>query len=150
MLWLNKNLPIVIVKLLRWKCYDLSTIISLLSPKLQGISYICTHCYCVLFRYIQKSWFVLDWYDWFSRIVQCCLIGILPVSLTFFARNWNSVKTSPCHSSVAAHQIAKIFCTCHDSTAVVPFTKFCCDRCIKIEVRVKEMSIKFELRWKNC
>ena len=29
------------------------------------------------------------------------------------------------------------FCTCHDSIAVVPRTKFCSDHCIRIVVRVK-------------
>ena len=36
---------------------------------------------------------------------------------------------------VIGHQIATNFCTCHDSTAVVPCTKFCSDHCIRIEVR---------------
>ena len=44
---------------------------------------------------------------------------------------------SPCCNSVAGHQIATNFCTCHDSTAVVPCTKFCSDHCIRIELRVK-------------
>ena len=60
-----------------------------------------------------------------------------PVSLTVFAHKSNSMETSPCHDSVAGHQIATIFCTCHDSTAVVPCTKFCSDHCIRIDVRVK-------------
>ena len=47
------------------------------------------------------------------------------------------METSPCHNSVARHQIATNFCTCHDSTAVVPCTKFCSDHCIRIEVSVK-------------
>ena len=47
------------------------------------------------------------------------------------------METSPCHNSVAGHQIATNFCTCHDSTAVVPCTKFYCNHCIRIEVRVK-------------
>ena len=55
-----------------------------------------------------------------------------PVSLKFFARNSYSMETSPCCNSVAGHQIATIFCTCHDSTAVVPCTKFCSDHCIKL------------------
>ena len=47
------------------------------------------------------------------------------------------MEISPCHNSVAGHQIATNFCTCHDSTAVVPCTKFCSNHCIRIEVRVK-------------
>ena len=47
------------------------------------------------------------------------------------------METSPCHNSVAGHKIATNFCICHDSTAVVPCTKFCSDHCIRIEVRVK-------------
>ena len=47
------------------------------------------------------------------------------------------METSPCCISVAGHQIATSFCTCHDSTAVVPCTKFCGDYCIRSEMRVK-------------
>ena len=47
------------------------------------------------------------------------------------------METSLCHNSVARHQIATNFCTCHDSTAVVPCTKFCSDHCIRIEVSMK-------------
>ena len=61
-----------------------------------------------------------------------------PVLLTFFVRNLNSMEISPCCYSVAGHTIATNFCTCHDSTAAVPCTKFCSDHCIKIEVRVKQ------------
>ena len=46
-------------------------------------------------------------------------------------------KLKPSCNSVAGHQIATNFCTCHDSTAVVPCTKFCSDHCIRIEMRVK-------------
>ena len=44
-----------------------------------------------------------------------------------FARNLNSMETLPCCNSVTGHQIATNLCTCHDSTAVVPCTKFCSD-----------------------
>ena len=47
------------------------------------------------------------------------------------------MENLPCCSSLAGHQIATIFCTCHDSTAVVPCTKFCSNHCIRIEMRVK-------------
>ena len=60
-----------------------------------------------------------------------------PVSLMFFACNSNSMETSSCCDSVAGHQIATIFCTCHDSTAVVPCTKFCSVHSIRLEIRVK-------------
>ena len=55
----------------------------------------------------------------------------------FFAHNSNSMETSRCRNSVADHQIATTFCTCHDSTAVVTCTKFCSDHGIRVEVRVK-------------
>ena len=42
-----------------------------------------------------------------------------------------------CSNSFSDHQIGTNFCTCHDSTAVVPSAKTCCDHCIRIEVRVK-------------
>ena len=60
-----------------------------------------------------------------------------PVSLTFFCPQFKFDETSSCCNSVAGHQIATNFCTCHDSTAVVPCTKVCSDLCIRIEVRVK-------------
>ena len=74
-----------------------------------------------------------------------------PVSLTFFDRYSNTMETSPCHNSLAGHQIATNFCTCHDSTAVVPCTKFCSDHGIRIEVGVKRNfhRIWIQLRWKN-
>ena len=49
----------------------------------------------------------------------------------------NTMETSTCHNSVAGHQIATIFCTCHDDTAVVPCTKFGSDHGIWVDVRVK-------------
>ena len=45
-----------------------------------------------------------------------------PFHKRFFARNSNSMEISPCCNSVDGHQIATNFCTCHDSTAVVPCT----------------------------
>ena len=54
------------------------------------------------------------------------------------------METSPCHNSVAGHRIVTNPCTCHDSTAVVPCTKFCSDHCIRIEIRVKR---NFHLIW---
>ena len=47
------------------------------------------------------------------------------------------MEISPCCNSTACHQIATNFCTCHDSTAVVPRTKFCCDHWVRIDVSVK-------------
>ena len=47
------------------------------------------------------------------------------------------METSPCCNSVVGHQIATNFCTSHDSTAVVPCTKFCSDHYIRIKMRVK-------------
>ena len=60
-----------------------------------------------------------------------------PFQERFFACNSNSMEASPCCNSVVGHQIATMFCTCHDSTAVVPCTKFCSDHCIRIEMKVK-------------
>ena len=50
------------------------------------------------------------------------------------------MEISPCHNSVAGHQIATNFCTCHGSTAVVPCAKFCSDHCIRIEMRANRNS----------
>ena len=66
-----------------------------------------------------------------------------PVSLTIFARNSNSMEISPCCNSVAGHQIATNFCTCHDSTAVAITV-------LESRWEWNEISIEFELRWKIC
>ena len=50
------------------------------------------------------------------------------------------METSPWCYSAAGHHIATIFCTWHDSRAVVPRTKFCSDHRIRIEMRVKQNS----------
>ena len=63
--------------------------------------------------------------------------------------NSNSMETSPCCNSVAGHQIATIFCTCHYSTAVVPCTKFCSDHGIRLDVRVKRNFHRIWIPWKN-
>ena len=60
-----------------------------------------------------------------------------PYHKRYFARHSNSMENSPCCNSTAVHQIATMFCTCHDRTAVVPCTKFCSNHYIKIEARVK-------------
>ena len=59
------------------------------------------------------------------------------------------METSPCHNSVAGHQIATIFCIRHDSTAVGPCTKFCGDHLLESRWEWNEISIDFELRWKK-
>ena len=69
----------------------------------------------------------------------CYCMGYYPGahSLTIFARNSNSMETTPCCNSVTGHQIATNFCPCHGSTAVVPCTTFLSDHCIGIEMRAK-------------
>ena len=61
-----------------------------------------------------------------------------PVSLTIFRPKlqFGGNFASDCNS-VAGHQIATNVCTYHDSTAVVPCTKFCSEHCMRVEVRVK-------------
>ena len=77
-------------------------------------------------------------YSWASHCSTVRFVIVEPVSLTvFFARNSNSMEITPWYNSAAGHQIATNFCTCHDSTAVVPCPKFPGDHCIWIEVRVK-------------
>ena len=75
------------------------------------------------------------WYLYLHSLPCPCWSG--PVSLTFFCPKFKFDENFPCHNSVAGHKIATNFCTCHDSTAVVPCTKLCSDHCIRIEVRVK-------------
>ena len=57
-----------------------------------------------------------------------------------FACLSNSMEMSPCCNSIAGYQMAANFCTCHDSTAVVPWTKFCSDHFGRIEVSEKNPS----------
>ena len=70
-----------------------------------------------------------------SCILCYCIPGARFTNV--FCSQFISMETSTCHNSVAGHQIATNFCTCHDSTAVVPCTKFSSDHCDRIEVRVK-------------
>ena len=53
------------------------------------------------------------------------------VSLTMFVYISNSLEISPYCDSISGHQI----------TAVLSCTKFCSDRCVRIEVRVKRKKI---------
>ena len=80
----------------------------------------------------------------FVRGIRHSPVQQRPVSLTFFARNSNSMENSSCCNSVAAHQIETNFCTCHDSTAVVSCTKFCSNHFIRLEMRVKR---NFHRNW---
>ena len=57
-----------------------------------------------------------------------------PISQAIF---FALMETLPCCNYVVGHQIVTNFCPCHDSTTVVPCTKFCSDHCIRMEVRVK-------------
>ena len=57
------------------------------------------------------------------------------------------METSPCCNSVTCHQYATNFCTCHDSTAVVPCTKFCSDHCIRIAAK---RASRENLWWFQC
>ena len=57
----------------------------------------------------------------------------------FLLANSNSMETSPCCYSIAGPQIVKHLYPCHDSTVVVPCTKFCSDHFVGIEgERVKQ------------
>ena len=69
-----------------------------------------------------------------------------PVSQMVFCSNSNSMETSPCCCSISGHQIATEFCTCHDSTAVVSYAKFCIDH-FEFGWEQNEISITFELCW---
>ena len=60
-----------------------------------------------------------------------------PFIQQFFARNPSLMEISPCCNSFDGHKITINFCTCHDSTAVAPRTKFCSNHCIRIKVSVK-------------
>ena len=50
-----------------------------------------------------------------------------------------------CCKSVTGHWIATNFCTWHDSTAVVPCTKFCSDHWIRTKVIVKQ-NLNFDVK----
>ena len=56
------------------------------------------------------------------------------------------MESSSCCNSVVGHQIATIFCTCHDSTAVVPCTKFCSDHSIRLEINESETKFPSNLK----
>ena len=67
----------------------------------------------------------------------------------FFYCNSNSMETSPCCHSIAGHQIAANFYTCHDNTAIMPCTNFLAITVLESRWEWKEISIEFELRWKK-
>ena len=60
--------------------------------------------------------------------------GQVPVLLTIFARNSNAMEIRFAVIPSLAIR-SKKNCTCHDSTAVVPCTKFCIYHCIRFEVK---------------
>ena len=70
-----------------------------------------------------------------------------PVSLTIFHHNSHSTENSFSCNSIAGDHIATIFCTCHESTAVVSCAKFCSDHFITIWMREKMMKFPSHL---NC
>ena len=93
-----------------------------------------------------RSWRIRSnpaWCEWFSpNLCRCFLLYVGAIGRftnDFLPANQIRWKHSLAGSSVAGRQIAANFCTCHDSKAVVPCTKFCSDHCtcIKVEVRMK-------------
>ena len=54
----------------------------------------------------------------------------------FFSRNSNSMGNLPCCNSITGLKITTNFCTCHDSTAVLPCAKFCCNHGVRIELNL--------------
>ena len=109
---------------------------TLLSGKLYGLCSTVTSCGQFRVKMVVADGLVATWYQYICKHHNN--VFPRPVSLTIFARNSNSMETSPCCKSVAGHEIATNVCTCHDSTAVVARTKFCSDPCHRIEVRVKQ------------
>ena len=65
-----------------------------------------------------------------------------PILLTIFP---SKIKFNEniCYILITGTQIATNFCTCHDSTAVLPSAKFCNDHYIRIWIRAKWFSIYF-------
>ena len=59
------------------------------------------------------------------------------------------MENSPCYNFAVGPQIATNFCTCNDSTAVVPCTKLCTGHCTRIEVRVKTIPTNLNCDGKN-
>ena len=53
------------------------------------------------------------------------------------------MENSPWCNSAAVHQIATNVCTCHNSTAVMPCTKFFSDHHIRMKVRMKQNFYRF-------
>ena len=60
-----------------------------------------------------------------------------PSHWRFLTRNSDLITDSFCCISILGHQIATIFCTCHDSTAAVACAKFCSDPSVNIWMRGK-------------
>ena len=77
-----------------------------------------------------------------------------PVSLTVFFLQFKCDGNPPCCNSLTGHKIATNFCTCHDSTTVVPCAKLQNDNVVGIEVKAKRnfhrISIMMEKTLVKC
>ena len=76
-----------------------------------------------------------------------------PISLMIFHHDWKKMmEILSSYDSIVVGHIATKFCTCHDSTAVVPCAKFCGDHFIRMRMfgrEQNEISITFELWWRS-
>ena len=71
-----------------------------------------------------------------------------PISL-MIVRSPNSLENMPCCNSITGHSIATNFCTCHDSTTVVPCAKFRSHRSLESMWNQNETLFKSKLRWET-
>ena len=88
-----------------------------------------------------KNWIMSSW--------RLCERAQVPVSLTIFAHNSNSMESSLYCNFIAGHEIATNFCTCNDSKAVVPLKKLVTITVLESRWEWNNISIEFEWRWKN-
>ena len=71
------------------------------------------------------------------------------MSKTHFTKDWwahnpNHIKNNVCSSVKNIYQNRSQFCTCHDSLAVMTCAKLLPDWIVRIEIRVKRISLRFQ------
>ena len=82
-----------------------------------------------------NKWFMMHKEEF--KFIDCGNMFQGPIALTIFHHNSNSMEISFSCNSVAGDPLVTKFCTCYDSTAVMPCAKLCSDHFIRIWVRAK-------------
>ena len=95
---------------------------------------------------------IISIYNRFEKVLWDLIVTVLPIlsdcdpcHLWFIHHKSHSTGYAYCYYLIPQHTITTKFCTWHDSTAVVPCAKFCCDYWVRFWMEAKQ---NFELWWK--